>query len=67
MVESKASLPPRRTSRILDFLTKRMALSAEELLALRDEIDAHLRKRVGVAPQSKRRMLYLPTDSLDEL
>jgi alpha-glucuronidase len=67
MVESRASLPSRRTSRIFEFLTKRIALSAEELVALRDEIDAHLRKRVGVAPPSKRKTLYLPTDSLDEL
>jgi hypothetical protein len=56
-----------RASRIITFLTKRLELSAEELLELRDEIDAAIRVRVGVRPASGRRTLYLPMDPLDDL
>jgi hypothetical protein len=60
-------MPSPRASSLLRFLTKRLALSVDELIELRDGIDAHLRERVGVPPPSKRRTLYLPTDSLDDL
>jgi hypothetical protein len=62
-----AAKAPSHASRIITFLTKRLALSAEDLLELRDAIDAHLQVRVGVKPASGRRTLYLPTDSLDDL
>jgi hypothetical protein len=66
-MQSLADVAPSRTARIVSFLTKRMGLSVEELLTVRDAIDEHVRKRVAPAPQSGKRTLYLPKDSLDDL
>ncbi|MGO8997641.1 MAG: hypothetical protein ACLQVI_30355 [Polyangiaceae bacterium] len=60
-------MPSPRAASIIRFLTKRLCLTVDELVELRDGLDAQIRERVGGAPPSKRRTLYLPNDSLDDL
>jgi hypothetical protein len=66
-MRSATSISFSRTSRIVAFLTQRLALSLDELIELRESIDAHIRGRVAVPPPSSKRTLYLPNESLDEL
>ena len=61
-------MPLSRASSLMKHLTEQLALSVEEMIDLRDQIDAHLRKRVGVPGRSPPpRTLYLPADPLDDL
>jgi hypothetical protein len=63
-----AVMPPSRASTLIRFLTTRLAFTVDELVALRDEIDAHIRKRVAIlGDTAPRKTLYLPSDSLDDL
>ncbi len=56
------------TDTLVKFVTEHLALSVEELFELREALDAHLCKRVGVESHERpRRTMYLPTDSLGEL
>jgi hypothetical protein len=66
-MRSAASISSSRADRIVSFLTTRIGLSLDELIAVRDAIDAHIRGRVAPVPPSSRRTLYLPNDSLDDL
>jgi hypothetical protein len=66
-MRSAPSISFSRTSRIVGFLTARLSLTLDELIELREAIDAHIRGRVAVAPPSSKRTLYLPNESLDEL
>ena len=52
---------------LLRFLIDHLALSTDDLVALRDRIDAHVRERARRPPGEKRRTLYLPEEPLDEL
>jgi hypothetical protein len=60
-------MPSPRASSVLRFVTERLTLDVQELVEIRDGIDEFLRERLGAAPPTKRRTLYLPTDSLDDL
>jgi hypothetical protein len=66
-MRSAASISSSRADRIVNFLTIRVGLSLDELIAVRDAIDGHIRGRVAAAPPSSRRTLYLPNESLDDL
>ena len=60
-----------RVAMLMRFLSKDLALSVEELLELRSELDALVQEQItgrsGDPAASRKRTLYLPTDPLDEL